>query len=103
MGKKTYSINKPDTEVTVTDASELVVPEVKEEPKFASVFPEFAELEKVTHPADYVALRVYVTLSGHKWDQMAGFVSHARHNNLGPLTIEAWNNEYKKFQSKPIG
>lgn len=52
---------------------------------------------------DYIPLRVFATLAGPKWDQMAGFVSHARRQKLGPMTIAAWHIEFKKFQGKPIG
>ena len=51
---------------------------------------------------EYLALRVFVTIAGPKWDQMAGFVSHARSKNLGLLTMEDWQAEFKKFQEKPV-
>ena len=73
------------------------IPEITTEEK-AEAIPEF-----VACPADTVALRVYITLCGHKWDQMAGFVSHARRQNLAAISVEAWHAEYKKFQGKPIG
>lgn len=71
---------------------------IPESPKKIEAIPEPAP-----HPADLIALRVYATLAGPKWDQMAGFVSHARRQHLGPMTVEAWQAEYKKFQDKPIG
>ena len=52
---------------------------------------------------EYIALRVFATIAGPKWDQMAGFVAHARIRKLGPLTMEDWQAEFKKFQEKPVG
>ena len=52
---------------------------------------------------EYLALRVFATIAGPKWDQMAGFCSHARSQKLGPLTMEDWQAEFKKFQAKPVG
>jgi hypothetical protein len=61
-------------------------------------------LETVATPIkEYLALRVFATIAGPKWDQMAGFVSHARSRKLGPLTMEDWQAEFKKFQEKPVG
>ena len=51
---------------------------------------------------EYLALRVFATIAGPKWDQMAGFCSHARSQKLGPLTMEDWQAEFKKFQEKPV-
>ena len=52
---------------------------------------------------EYLALRVFATIAGPKWDQMAGFCSHARSQKLGPLTMEDWQAEFQKFQRKPVG
>jgi len=52
---------------------------------------------------EYLALRVFATIAGPKWDQMAGFVSYAQRMKLGPLTMESWQEEFKKFQEKPVG
>jgi hypothetical protein len=52
---------------------------------------------------EYLALRVFATIAGPKWDQMAGFVSHAHRMKLGPLTMADWQSEFKKFQEKPVG
>lgn len=72
--------------------------------KATEVAPTEKSLETPAEAApNYIPLRVFATLAGPKWDQMAGFVSHARRLKLGPMTIEAWHVEFKKFQEKPIG
>lgn len=47
-------------------------------------------------------LRIFCTLSGIKPDQMAGFARHAKHQKLGPLTIEEWKKSLVEFQNKPM-
>lgn len=54
-------------------------------------------------PPEYLSLRIFATIAGPKWDQMAGFVSHARHMKFEAMTMEAWQAEFKKFQDKPVG
>jgi len=60
------------------------------------------ETKEEVHPADLINLRVYATLSGRKWDQMAGFVSYANRNKLGPMTVQNWNLVYEVFQGTPV-
>jgi hypothetical protein len=95
-----YTPSIPDFDGTdespVVESEAPVTEEVTAEIKPVEVAP-------VLEPANVVALRVYITLCGQKWDQMAGFVSHARRLALGPMTVEAWRAEYQKFQSKPVG
>ena len=52
---------------------------------------------------DTVTLRVFVTLCGHKWDQMAGFVNYAQRTKLGPMSVSNWHDAYKEFQIRPVG
>jgi len=102
--KKTrYAPSIPDFDGTdeaqpVESEAPIAVEPVTETSESKSV-----EVTPIPHPADVVALRVYITLAGPKWDQMAGFVSYARRLALGPMTVEAWQAEYQKFQSKPVG
>ena len=60
------------------------------------------EAKELVHPADLISLRVYATLSGRKWDQMAGFVSYANRNKLEPMTVQSWNSVYEVFQGTPV-
>jgi hypothetical protein len=69
----------------------------------AAVAPTTIPAVTVAPIKEYVALRVFATIAGPKWDQMAGFVSYARRQKLGPLTMEDWRAEFKKFQGKPTG
>jgi len=49
-----------------------------------------------------VPLKVFCKLSGKKPDQMAGFNRYALNNKMGPMTVPKWQEELKKFQSKPM-
>lgn len=74
--------------------------EAKLEPK-PEVTPKVEE--KPADPSDLMPLRVYATIAGPKWDQMAGFVNWARRSNLGPLSMQGWTNEFEKFKNRPVG
>lgn len=86
-------------------------PELSADPEALELPPVIAPVAKLESPKsleaapikEYLALRVFATIAGPKWDQMAGFVSHAKRNKLGPLTMEDWQAEFKKFQEKPVG
>jgi len=88
----------PNTEILETPPAldSVEVPNSDESPKSL-------ETVVVAPIKEYLALRVFATIAGPKWDQMAGFVSHARSKKLGPLTMEDWQAEFKKFQEKPVG
>lgn len=49
-----------------------------------------------------VALRVFIQIHGAKADQLAGFHSYAKRNNLGPMTVEEWRVTYSDFMGKPV-
>ena len=86
-----YPTEVDSLEIPLTDPIEPVI----EAPK---------SLETAASPLkEYLALRVFATIAGPKWDQMAGFCSHARSQKLGPLTMEDWQAEFEKFQRKPVG
>lgn len=101
MSKKHYTPVDPDP----IDLESPADPEALELPPVAapgikSESPKSLESAPIK---EYLALRVFATIAGPKWDQMAGFVSHARRLKLGPLTMEDWQSEFKKFQEKPVG
>lgn len=50
-----------------------------------------------------VPLEVFATAGGARWDQLAGFVSHAKRNKLGPMSIKDWRAALVEFQNKPVG
>jgi hypothetical protein len=65
--------------------------------------PQVKETDSIlTRPLDTIPLRVYLTIAGPKWDQMAGFGSYAFRNNLDNLTRDQWQFEYQKFMNKPV-
>lgn len=51
---------------------------------------------------NFVAFRVFEQVAGMKWDQLAGFKSHVKRTNLGPMSIEEWHLAYAKFMGKPV-
>jgi hypothetical protein len=81
-------------------ASEVAPVEPKEAPQ--EVAPPKAE-PAPTDPANLMPLRVYATIAGPKWDQMAGFVNFARRNKLGPMTMTEWQQAHKRFMNRPVG
>jgi hypothetical protein len=100
MSKKYYAPVDPEKDLELpADPEALELPPVAE--TLAKLEP--AKSLEATPIKEYLALRVFATLAGPKWDQMAGFVSHARRMKLGPLTMEDWQAEFKKFQEKPVG
>jgi len=100
MSKKYYAPVDPEKDLELpADPESLELPPVAE--TLAKLEP--AKSLEATPIKEYLALRVFATLAGPKWDQMAGFVSHARRMKLGPLTMEDWQAEFKKFQEKPVG
>jgi len=50
-----------------------------------------------------VKLAVFLKVAGPRWDQMAGFKQYAKRNQLGPMSIPEWREEFQKFMSKPTG
>jgi len=49
-----------------------------------------------------MSLRVFATIAGPKWDQMRGFLHWAQMQKLDSLTMADWQNEYQKFQDRPV-
>lgn len=54
-------------------------------------------------PSDLMTLRVYATIAGPKWDQMAGFVNFAMRNKLGPFTMQQWREQFERFKNRTVG
>lgn len=99
--RETYSENldsPKEVETPPEMASEpLLTPEVSE-PIAAVASPTPTE-----DPSSAMTLRVYATIAGPRWDQMAGFVAWATQRKLGPLTMSQWNAEHEKFKNRPVG
>ena len=85
---------------TVTAPEEVKIEEKAIEEVAAIEETKFVAKQPITQN---VPLRVFATVAGPKWDQLAGFVSHARRSNLGPMPLNQWHDELKKFMEKPIG
>lgn len=49
-----------------------------------------------------VSLRIFLTASGKKLDQMAGFQNFALKHELAPRSMKAWHDAYKEFLDRPI-
>lgn len=100
--KNRTSGNTSIEDIASEDTEALEIPAAKDTAT-APVAPTLEKAVASSPVPEYIALRVFATIAGPKWDQMAGFVSHARRMKLGPLTMEAWQTEFKKFQEKPVG
>ena len=101
MGKKQYSGSYSTPEVEepgVAPTDEPMTPsEVVAEPVAEPI------VEKPVDPSALMPLRVYVTIAGPKWDQMAGFVSWAQQKKLAPRTMEQWTADFESFKNRPVG
>jgi len=53
-------------------------------------------------PVALLSLRVFVTVAGPKWDQMAGFVNFATRAKLGPCSMAQWREHYERFQKRAV-
>ncbi len=49
-----------------------------------------------------IPLKVFAKIAGPKWDQMAGFLHHAKIKNIGPRTVPEWRATYQAFLRKPV-
>lgn len=49
-----------------------------------------------------VGIEVFVVVSGHKPDQLAGFVSWAKRKKMTPRTIPEWKAELTTFGNRPV-
>jgi len=96
MAKKDSRKEKP--EILEADPLDLVEPGPVTVPETTPVDPPLLPI-----PAEpSIPIRVYATVCGRKWDQMAGFVAHARRQKLTRLTMTEWRQEYEKFLNKPV-
>ena len=48
-----------------------------------------------------VTLKIFSTVCGIKWDQLAGFKNYALREKLGPLSITDWKKELAAFRNRP--
>ena len=49
-----------------------------------------------------VKLSVFIASGGIRWDQMAGFKSHAQRQKMGPLSIPEWREAFNSFMKRPV-
>jgi hypothetical protein len=83
----------------------MVIDEIKEETMPDRQPVEKKTIKAVMNPSEekpIVPLRVFLTVCGMKWDQIAGFKYYAEKNKLGPFTVEHWRIEFENFWNKPI-
>ena len=57
--------------------------------------------EKPVEKLPSIPLKVFIKIAGPKRDQMAGFLSHAKTNKMGPRTVPEWRASYQAFLRKP--
>ena len=103
LGEVTY----PETESDPPDVLDAVTPEDTPEPteKMEPALPIPAPVpESPPEPSlPRIHFRVFEKVAGAKWDQLAGFRSHAKSNNLGPMTIPEWREAFQAYKNKPTG
>jgi hypothetical protein len=92
-----------EPEATEPDAWETPSDPAKEEPPAPAPEPQVDAVPQVSPPdRPLVPLRVFASVVGVRWDQMAGFVAYAKKQKLGPLTIEDWRVALTQFNAKPV-
>ena len=100
--KNKYKPMTLDAEESTPVAGKTVLEDsVVEQIETPTVETEVPELKKEI--PQWIKLQVFATIAGPKWDQMAGFVSHARRQKLEALTMPEWQKEFDNFMKKPIG
>ena len=52
-------------------------------------------------PLPKIPFKVFEKVAGPRWDQLAGFRSYAKAQDLGPMTIPEWREALQAFQNKP--
>ena len=85
----------PEDEAAKSSLSEDAARPVEPKPKQTPV--------SVHEDKPLVKLAVFLKVAGPRWDQMAGFKQYAKRNQLGPMSIPEWREEFQKFMSKPTG
>ena len=102
MSKKRWDMPDETPEVT-PDPLPLSEEPTPPAPGKKEVAPPPAAPVGPVEPSALMTLRVFATLAGPKWDQMAGFVSWAQVKKLQPMTMGQWRVEFESFKSRPVG
>jgi len=100
MGKKHRDMDAPkflEPEPTSVEDNPASIPETGDALQLVASTPNLPE-----PPKALLQLRVFAAMAGVRWDQVAGFVSYAKRNKLGPLTMEDWQAEFQKYNNRPV-
>ncbi len=100
------------TEPAIETSALIAAHDQFEAAKTGEANPPPSETEPVSNPSLVISplvdilpnipLKVFVKIAGPKWDQMAGFISHAKTKNFKPRTVPAWRAAYQAFLQKPV-
>lgn len=102
-GQKVEEIQDPlELLSTITDSEKMEPFEtqvIDKKESYKAIQPETEAFGFTNEPV--VTLKIFSTVSGVKWDQLAGFKRYAESQKLGPLTINNWKKELDKFKQRP--
>ena len=94
-GFRSYEPDPPPAELEMAPAD--AVPESSPETK-----PDEAKAPAPARVLSRVALEVYCSASGLKWDQVAGFKAWAKRQKFGRLTMPEWKAKHDEFAARPV-
>jgi hypothetical protein len=95
-------VSEPEAVDVETVEAPMPVPPIEPNAVASGEYPGPAPQVVVKEPSAAMALRVFATLAGPKWDQMAGFVSYAGRHKLGPMSMEEWQAAFVQFQNRAV-
>lgn len=93
--------NLPAEPEPMPDCEPEMLPVAEPEP-IPEPLPQVEEPKPAEPRGALVRLEVFLSASGMKWDQYAGFHRWASKQNLGPMSIPAWREEFERFQNRPV-
>ena len=101
--KKSIVASFEDVEDVEEEEEEApIIENIKEVKAEEHVKKETPKPAKKTSGLPLVPLKVFCALSGKKWDQIAGFKSHATKEALKPMTMPEWKVKYQEFMDTPV-
>jgi hypothetical protein len=56
----------------------------------------------MTQALPAVPLKIWLSVCGIKPDRVAGFVSFAKRQKLGPMSIPEWAHSWQNFLKRPV-
>ena len=100
---KRQSDPTPEEPVVTTDESSVYEPMFVSMPDTPAkiLSPPPAPPPALPPAAPAIPLRVFLTVSGVKPDQLAGFCNYAARAKLAPRSVQEWRTAYQTFMNRP--